>query len=512
MEDIIASLQKIQTHGSFWAKRSVSIDQLQLEIKGFGQLKLPLSARNSNNLIKHAKPAKFGWRDQTILDEKVRHAWEIPNNKIKIDRSWKQVFNSLLNLLKVDLGLPESALLKADLHNLLIYEPGQFFAPHQDSEMDRWYHRAAIILWRKQDHYPMLFIIDPNHVIKQLQKLSQKRAYVKQVHEIITSLLPYWSCLRGNREPSLIAALFKLALYINDSQLAKAIIEHFDIEVLSPKTASIIPSLQKAYGSSWCLDTFKLWTSSKNHWNSPTQCENLFQTIVNLSSNNDHHQPLTDWLLTYQLQQIKGNNKDCKQSMSRVELLKGTAERINEIIDFINACDVVNNTVMQIAGINYIITESELYPALDLINVLNCFKGKDDLKQRQYPKLFNYILESLEKEHNRGLRHEDDWSIKEKLPCNCQDCAVLTEFLYSSDQRNKIWPLNQDRRAHIHGIIDDLGIAVTHQTERTGSPHKLILTKTDKLHHQAKRRFERIKRELSSLKINFSFTSLRTAK
>ena len=33
-----------------------------------------------------------------------------------------------------DLGLPTGSRLKAELHNLLVYAPGQFFAPHQDSE------------------------------------------------------------------------------------------------------------------------------------------------------------------------------------------------------------------------------------------------------------------------------------------------------------------------------------------------------------------------------------------
>jgi outer membrane receptor protein involved in Fe transport len=37
---------------------------------------------------------------------------------------------------KRELGLPNAAELTADLHFLLVYEPGQFFLPHQDSEKD----------------------------------------------------------------------------------------------------------------------------------------------------------------------------------------------------------------------------------------------------------------------------------------------------------------------------------------------------------------------------------------
>ena len=33
-----------------------------------------------------------------------------------------------------DLRLQTGSRLKAELHNLLVYAPGQFFAPHQDSD------------------------------------------------------------------------------------------------------------------------------------------------------------------------------------------------------------------------------------------------------------------------------------------------------------------------------------------------------------------------------------------
>ena len=40
----------------------------------------------------------------------------------------------MLDGIRDELGLPGSAMLRAELHSLLVYEPGQFFLPHQDSE------------------------------------------------------------------------------------------------------------------------------------------------------------------------------------------------------------------------------------------------------------------------------------------------------------------------------------------------------------------------------------------
>ena len=169
MEDIITALEKIKAQGSFCGLRRASINKLHIEIKGFGQLKLPFTARKAKTLIKHAKPAKFGWRDQTLLDKTVRNAWEISKSNIKIDTSlWNEELKSVLSILKKDLGLPDSATLKANLHNLLIYEPGQFFSPHQDSEkLDGMVASLVIVL--PSEHRGGSLIIDHQGEKKQFQ-------------------------------------------------------------------------------------------------------------------------------------------------------------------------------------------------------------------------------------------------------------------------------------------------------------------------------------------------------
>jgi hypothetical protein len=45
-----------------------------------------------------------------------------------------RTLTSQLDRIRRDLGLPEGCRLKAQLHNLLVYAPAQFFVPHQDSE------------------------------------------------------------------------------------------------------------------------------------------------------------------------------------------------------------------------------------------------------------------------------------------------------------------------------------------------------------------------------------------
>jgi hypothetical protein len=54
---------------------------------------------------------------------------------VKLDkRRWNKTLLPMLDRLREDLGLPSGCVLKAELHSMLVYAPGQFFVPHQDTE------------------------------------------------------------------------------------------------------------------------------------------------------------------------------------------------------------------------------------------------------------------------------------------------------------------------------------------------------------------------------------------
>jgi hypothetical protein len=121
--------------GTFSARRATRPDDLRLEVRGVGPIVLPVSVRQAKELCLVGRPARFGKGEQTLLDAKVRDTWEIPKSRIKIDkRQWNATLRPVLDRLRADLGLPAGCELTADMHSMLVYAPGQFFAPHQDSE------------------------------------------------------------------------------------------------------------------------------------------------------------------------------------------------------------------------------------------------------------------------------------------------------------------------------------------------------------------------------------------
>jgi hypothetical protein len=122
---------KVQS--AFYATKNLSLSDLSLTVDGVGSLAFPLSLDDVCKLKSLGSPAKFGRGEQTILDKEVRDTVEIAADRLALAYD-EGKFASFLTEIRDQLGLPDKAKLTAHLHNLLIYGPGQFFKPHQDSE------------------------------------------------------------------------------------------------------------------------------------------------------------------------------------------------------------------------------------------------------------------------------------------------------------------------------------------------------------------------------------------
>lgn len=107
---------------------------LRLEVEGIGQVRLPVPADQAAQLCRLGRPAKYGRGEETLTDPRVRNTWEIPKGLVRI--KWGDAFGAVLEAVGDALGLPPESQLTADFHSMLVYEPGQFFVAHQDSEKD----------------------------------------------------------------------------------------------------------------------------------------------------------------------------------------------------------------------------------------------------------------------------------------------------------------------------------------------------------------------------------------
>ncbi|WP_280402158.1 2OG-Fe(II) oxygenase [Nocardia carnea] len=124
----------VRPTGSFAARRTGSAENLAIEVDGVGPIGLPVPPAQARQLCEIARPARYGRREQTLLDTNVRNTWEVPLDRVTIDERWRETLLPVLDTVRAELGLAPTCGLSAELHSMLVYEPGQFFRRHQDSE------------------------------------------------------------------------------------------------------------------------------------------------------------------------------------------------------------------------------------------------------------------------------------------------------------------------------------------------------------------------------------------
>jgi hypothetical protein len=144
-EQLLDVLEEIKGSGSFMSNDIKPFLFSGLEIRGIDEIGFPINALQAKDMIQVAHKAPFGKGSQTVLDDKVRSAWEIDATEIVFTNpEWKQFIESIIEQIKPDLGI-ENHSVSANLYKLLIYEEGDFFLAHKDSEKEKGMFGTLII-------------------------------------------------------------------------------------------------------------------------------------------------------------------------------------------------------------------------------------------------------------------------------------------------------------------------------------------------------------------------------
>ena len=89
-----------------------------------------------------------------------------------------------------------------------------------------------------------------------------------------------------------------------------------------------------------------------------------------------------------------------------------------------------------------------------------------------------------------------DWRQDVKLACSCADCRELQIFTLDPEAQVARFRVRQDRRQHLHQQIERHSLDMTHVTERKGSPQTLVCTKD---HRSYQRRCEQYRKDIAAL-------------
>jgi len=144
-EQLLGVLGEIKGSGSFVSSDTKPFIFPGMVIRELDEIGFPINAAQVKDMIKVAHKAPFGKGSETILDTTVRSAWEIDATEIGFkNKDWGKFIEEIIEQIKPGLGL-EGYSVTANLYKLLVYEKGDFFVTHKDSEKEKGMFGTLII-------------------------------------------------------------------------------------------------------------------------------------------------------------------------------------------------------------------------------------------------------------------------------------------------------------------------------------------------------------------------------
>jgi hypothetical protein len=354
--------------------------------------------------------------------------------------------------------------------------------------MDRWYRRAAVVLWAKERAFVVRAEASPSWALGTLKKRI-RAGEIPGAREMAHSLVPFWgSAARSDGRRGLFGHAMVVAEGVDEPELAAALLEPFPVEALIPSGAPALVALLERYGEAWLRPMLSTW--SRDRW-----VGSLGQDGVK-------------WLAT--LPRVAG-------ALCEADVVAGSAaarmlledrwawlrERIEEtrglvppswrdetfeawgdpLLAFLEAAARSDAGGVLDEAVGFLLKD-ENEPLLPcLMRVIRAAASSDSVTPETWDAcrlgtLRAHCVGLLETRLATPARADGDWSLDPPGDCTCEDCATLAGFLTAPDRTRLELPLAKPRRQHIHQALDRHGLPVRHETRRSGRPYTLVLTKT----------------------------------
>lgn len=344
--------------------------------------------------------------------------------------------------------------------------------------VDRWYHRAAIVMWPRARNFVIRAKVSPSWAVNELASRMEAGSVV-EARKMASELLPFWRRVaRNDTSEAFVRDLLSVAAAFDDAELAFGLLSPLGPRPLSHDTTPAFIALVERFGLSWSQRVVSAWVDSERSMTSPWRSLSI-RLCGALWAGGEHSKALATWLLSRgvaSFQQAHTVALSLHQALGEA----GLDRFLDEAVALLETAAVLGASAVRDDLIAFL-TAPETAPPLMVAGALlrRCLEGRSPAAVRALglQPLYRRTVALLERAVAAKPRSLDDWSIEPPPGCSCPLCRELAEFLRDRARIQYAWPLAKERRRHIHHVIDFNHLPVEHVTLRRGSPYKLVLIK-----------------------------------
>jgi hypothetical protein len=363
--------------------------------------------------------------------------------------------------------------------------------------LDRWYHRAAVVVWPREQAFANRAETSPTWALDELAAMASS-GDVLGARAAAVTLAPFWDkAVRGRTSEGSgrISGLFSKALRaagaMADADTAAMLLRPFRIENLTDACVNSFGKLAGEYGQQWTAELLHTWFGGQQptwayggdqerpRWvadSLPSLCAGLHGTG---GAGTVAAQRLLDlaweWL-----------GKDIRSGLG----LSSPSYRDKQLGDLgkplasvLTAATAIGAASTRDVAAGYIRQQPDAVITLEMsaLRAIANRPGNGERGDADFGDLAADCAARLRGRLARPRRASGDWSIELPEGCACNLCDTLRVFLADKSRRTFEWPLAKDGRRHVHSRIDAAELPVAHVTRRQGRPYTLVLNKTDAL-------------------------------
>lgn len=362
--------------------------------------------------------------------------------------------------------------------------------------MERWYHRAAIVIWRERQHFSILAGIGQKQAATQLELMLNNASEPKSIARckaFAEEIIRLWYFADPDRfvvadeadrtTEKMLSILARLA----DEKLLKKFLTQVLVLDFSGLEGLELAHLCQRYGWS-SFEEPLLKMSSVKELNKITRFSQILLSLLVFNTENQQERHELCQKLAHNLvESIQKLPAIGSKSSWRVDmdnepkkvLLETTFKALHELADQ----NLLGNFCQHIVSAHkkfdiYV----EIIPVLEKLQV---WQKAQNIRSPSYKKFLADCSHRIGKAAAKIIEEPSDWLIDAQVPCSCADCADLNAFLKDAGAQVHRFRVRKDRRQHLHRQIDSNKLEIDHVTERKGSPQTLVCTKNRKSYHDA---------------------------
>jgi len=364
--------------------------------------------------------------------------------------------------------------------------------------LDRWYHRAAVVVWPREQAFANRAETSPAWALDELTAMALAGG-ASDAQAAAATLTPFWDgALRTrtaedrSRVSRMLGKALRAAHALADAETSAMLLRPFRIENLTGAHANSFGKIAGRYGQQWTAELLRTWFGGdQSAWaygggqeRPQWVADRLPGLCARLKARGSAGALAARQILDLAWEWLGKDIAAALESSSpryRSEKLGGLGKPLASVL---TATVAIGAAGTQDAVSVHIRNQGDAVTALEMAALRAAAElprdgARDDAG---FGDLAADCAARLRTRLARPPRASGDWSIG--LPaggCTCDLCGTLRVFLEAKSRRTFEWPLAQQGRRHVHSRIDAAELPVTHVTRRRGSPYTLVLTKTEAL-------------------------------